>query len=37
MHALVAYRSHDSVATVWAFAVSALIVLAAGWYFRRRR
>jgi len=37
MHALVAYRSYDGAVTVWAFVVSALIVLAVGWYIRRRR
>lgn len=37
MHALVAYRSYDGAVTVWAFVVSILIVLVAGWYIGRRR
>ncbi|MFF2101674.1 LPXTG cell wall anchor domain-containing protein [Streptomyces sp. NPDC058202] len=37
MLALIAYRSYHGTTTVWAFVVAILIVLAAGWYIRRRR
>lgn len=31
------YHSYDAATTVWAFALSVLIVLAVGWYVRHRR
>lgn len=32
-----AYTSYNAAATIWAFVASLLIVLAVGWYVRRRR
>jgi hypothetical protein len=31
------YRSYDAATTVWAFVLSLLVVLIAGWYVQRRR
>jgi hypothetical protein len=33
----IVYRSYDTATTVWAFTLSLLVVLAVGWYVRRRK
>ncbi|MFD6435023.1 hypothetical protein ACFWFC_20120 [Streptomyces venezuelae] len=33
----IVYSSYDTATTVWAFVLSALIVLTVAWYVRRRR
>ncbi len=33
----IVYSSHNTTTTVWAFALSVLIVLTVAWYVRRRK